>query len=195
MPKPRPFPSHAAPSEARRQALMEAMADHLLANGLAGSPLRALAAAAGTSDRMLLYYFADRAALLSALLTHVAGRLAALLEASDDGRERSEAQMLTDLWAAARTPALGPYMSLFLDLATAAGRGEQPHKAIAAQIAHGFSVWIGQRLDAPPEERSARAFRLMAQLDGLYLLRGLGLAAEADAAAALGPDQSFARST
>ncbi len=95
--------------------------------------------------------------------------------------------MLAMLWAAARTPALGPYMTLFLDLAAAAARGEQPHRTVAAAIAHGFAGWIGQRIEAPAGEHTARAIRLMAQLDGLFLLRGLGLEAEADAAAGLGP--------
>lgn len=182
-------PSGQSPlSEARRRALMDAMADHLLAHGLSGSPLRALAAAAGTSDRMLLYYFVDRSDLLAALLTHVAGRLTATLEAADDGRRRSEADMFAMLWAAACTPALGPYMTLFVDLAAAAGRGEQPHRTIAAAIAEGFAGWIGQRIAAPAGEHTARAFRIMAQLDGLFLLRGLGLEAEAAAAAGLGLD-------
>jgi len=39
----------------RRQAALERMADHLLREGMTGASLRPLAAAAGTSDRMLLY--------------------------------------------------------------------------------------------------------------------------------------------
>ena len=44
----------------RREDAIERMTDHILLKGLAGATLRPLAAAAGTSDRMLLYYFADR---------------------------------------------------------------------------------------------------------------------------------------
>ena len=48
----------------RREAAIERMADHVLSEGLAAGTLRPLAAAAGTSDRMLLYYFADKDELL-----------------------------------------------------------------------------------------------------------------------------------
>ena len=170
----------------RRDALLDAMADHLLAHGLAGSSLRALAEAAGTSDRMLLYYFADRDALLTALLDHVAGRMTARLGALGPAAPRPADALLTDLWAAARTPAFRPSMLLFLELAAAAGRGEQPHRRIAARIAQGFAAWVADRLDGDPANRPARAYRLLATLDGLFLLYGAGLEDEANAVAGLG---------
>ena len=48
----------------RREAAIERMADYVLSEGLGAATLRPLAAAAGTSDRMLLYYFADKDELL-----------------------------------------------------------------------------------------------------------------------------------
>ena len=105
----------------RRDALLDAMADHLLANGLASSSLRTLAEAAGTSDRMLLYYFADRDALLTALLDHVVARMTAMLGAFGNAAERPAGVLLAELWAAARTPAFSPFMLLFIELAAAAG--------------------------------------------------------------------------
>ena len=89
----------AAKRAQRRAQWLDAMADHLLAHGLAGSPLRALAAAAGTSDRMLLYYFSDRDDLLAALLRHVAQRMTDML-AGFSG-PLTAAQMLAQLWDAA----------------------------------------------------------------------------------------------
>ena len=65
----------------RRELAIEAMADYLLAHGLEAATLRQLAEAAGTSDRMLLYYFTDRDELLSATLERIAARLAAKLDA------------------------------------------------------------------------------------------------------------------
>ena len=59
----------------RREEAIERMADHLLAEGLGAATLRPLAAAAGTSDRMLLYYFNDKDELLSATLHRVAERM------------------------------------------------------------------------------------------------------------------------
>ncbi len=167
--------------ERRRDALLDAMADHLLAHGLAGSPLRALAKAAGTSDRMLLYYFADRDELLTAVLGHVAGRLQAMLDAAADLPNRWTA-LLQALWAQARTPAFRPYLQLLLDLATAAGRGEEPHRTAAQRIATGFIDWTAARLDPAEGPPHARAALLLATLDGLILLDGSGCEAAAEAA-------------
>ncbi|MEI6159755.1 MAG: TetR family transcriptional regulator [Roseococcus sp.] len=74
--------------EERRSAALARMADHLLREGLAGASLRALAKAAGTSDRMLLYYFADKDELLGATLAHIAAELAALLDQAGSGAGR-----------------------------------------------------------------------------------------------------------
>ena len=54
-----------AASVDRRGELLDRMAAHLLAHGLEGANLRPLARAAGTSDRMLLYYFADKEELFA----------------------------------------------------------------------------------------------------------------------------------
>lgn len=172
-----------SPRDHRRAALLDAMADHLLVHGLAGSPLRALAKAAETSDRMLLYYFADRDELLGALLDHIAARLHALL-ATVDPAPRPWTELLRALHAQASTPGLRPYMQLFLDLAAAAGRGEEPHRTAAARIAGGFIDWTAARLDPAEGPPPARAALLLATLDGLLLLDGAGRAAEATAALA-----------
>ncbi|NCU12087.1 MAG: TetR/AcrR family transcriptional regulator, partial [Sphingomonadaceae bacterium] len=70
----------------QREAVVERLAAHLLETGLSRTSLRQLAAAAGVSDRMLLYYFADKAEVLSAVLARVAGELAMrLTKAIPDG--------------------------------------------------------------------------------------------------------------
>ena len=53
---------------ARRVELAEAATDHVLEHGLIGLSLRPLAAALGTSDRMLLYHFADKDDLVATVL-------------------------------------------------------------------------------------------------------------------------------
>lgn len=167
----------------RRSALLDAMAEHLLQHGLAGSPLRALARAAGTSDRMLLYYFPDKDALLGDLLQHVAERLEGMLGAASG--PASYAELLWRLWSAARTPAVQPYMQLFIELASAAARGEEPHRAAAGRIADSFARWTAERLEGPESERRAQAWLLLATLDGLFLLHGAGRAEAAAQAAVL----------
>ena len=52
----------------RRQVLAEAATDYVLEHGLIGLSLRPLAAALGTSDRMLLYHFEDKNDLVATVL-------------------------------------------------------------------------------------------------------------------------------
>src|SRR3954452_24016846 len=52
----------------RRQELAEAATDYVLEHGLIGLSLRPLAAAIGTSDRMLLYHFRDKDELVATVL-------------------------------------------------------------------------------------------------------------------------------
>lgn len=56
-------------SSPRRDELLDLALDHAGSAGLIGLTLRPLAAAIGTSDRMLLYHFGSRDALVAAIVT------------------------------------------------------------------------------------------------------------------------------
>lgn len=170
------------PRPDRRALLIDRLTDHLLAQGLAGASLRPMAAAAGTSDRMLLYYFADREALLGVVLEHVAARMAQGLEAHIAPAARPYATLLTDVRAALRDPALRAYMHLWLEVAARAGRGEALYQSIGERIANAFLAWAASRLDVDDSRRLAQAALLLATVDGLALLDSVGLTALADAA-------------
>lgn len=169
----------------RRQAAVERMAQHLLAHGLPGASLRPLAAAAGTSDRMLLYYFRDKDDLLAATLTHVAGMLTLGLEAAvPAGTRLSPRALLDTVWAATGSEAMRPFMRLWLELAAATARGEQPHQAISVAIMAGFSDWVESRLDLPAAERADAAALVLGVAEGAMFLDALGRRDLADRAVA-----------
>lgn len=69
-------------TEIKRQLILNEIADYLLASGMKISQLRQLAAAIGTSDRMLLHYFSDKEELMSAALNLVARQLIDMLEST-----------------------------------------------------------------------------------------------------------------
>ncbi len=170
----------------RREAALERMADHLLRHGLAGASLRPMAAAAGTSDRMLLYYFKDKDELLTATLGRVMERLARSLEGAGGATgPKPFAALLLDIRAVFRSPDLQPYMRLWIELAARAARHEAPHRAVAGQIADGFLAWAAGRLQVEREEdRIPSAALLIATVDGLALLDAVGRDGMADSAAA-----------
>jgi AcrR family transcriptional regulator len=159
----------------RRNAAIDRMANHLLREGLPGASLRPLAIAAGTSDRMLLYYFANKDEILSATLEHVALRLAGLLDEIVPSTTRlSFGTLLSELWAATGSPTLQPFMRLWLDLAGSAARGLEPHRATSGHIADGFLAWIASRLDVPEADRAGSAAALLAVIEGLVVLDAVG---------------------
>src|SRR4029453_4888280 len=58
----------------RHDDLLDRVTDYVLEHGLIGLTLRPLAAAIGTSDRMLIYHFGSRDALVSAVVARSTGR-------------------------------------------------------------------------------------------------------------------------
>jgi AcrR family transcriptional regulator len=162
--------------KSRRAAVLERVADHMLAHGLALSSVRALAQAAGTSDRMLFYYFADKDEIVVEALRMLSLRLAAALPS---GPPRAADDLLAELSEVVRGPAMRPYMRLFLELVILSGRGEEPYRRVAGGIADGFLAWIAARLDSPD---GVVAARLIALLDGAVVLDMIGRDRIADAA-------------
>jgi AcrR family transcriptional regulator len=143
---------------------------------LGSASLRQLAAAIGTSDRMLLYYFPDKASLVTSILERVGKRLAGLLEdeVSAD-RALPPEEMLRVLWITLRKPTFRPYMRLWLELAGYAARDEEPHRAIGAAIAHGFLDWIAARLAVAARDSAATASSVLVQIEGMLLLDAFGV--------------------
>jgi AcrR family transcriptional regulator len=156
----------------RREAVLERLADHVLAHGLAASSLRALARAARTSDRMLLYYFADKDALVAATLERIAARMTAVLDASAAPALLDAAALQARLATIVGDDALWPYMRLWLEIAARAGHGDPFCRMVGSQLAHGFLAWIEGQLT--PEARAA-ARTIFAQTEGLVVMKALGV--------------------
>ena len=169
--------------ENRRADAVERMADYLLEAGLSAASLRPLAAAAGTSDRMLLYYFADRDELLVATLTRIAERLTAMLDAAlPPGTRLDFKALLIALRTATGSPALVPYMRVWLELAAGSSQHRQPEQGVAHAIMAGFEAWVVDHLD--DAEPAAAAALLLAVLEGALFLDAVGRRDLADAAVA-----------
>jgi AcrR family transcriptional regulator len=166
----------------RRAAAVVGMAEHLLAQGLAGASLRPLAKAAGVSDRMLLYYFADKDEVVAQTLLAIAGRLQA--ELADAASEPAPpASLAPRLWDILQSPRMKPIMALWLEISAAAARGQAPYEAIASQVAEGFLDWVEVRLLLPDGvDRRAVAALVLGTIDGLVMLNGVGQAALAQRA-------------
>jgi AcrR family transcriptional regulator len=159
----------------RRAAALARIADHMLQHGLALSSLRALARTAGTSDRMLLYYFADKDEIIVAALGEITVGFASVLTSALEGRgKRRPDVLLSDLAAVMRSGAARPYLRLWLELSVLAARGEEPYRSVAGRMADGFVAMVAHALDIDEAARHETAARLVATMDGVLLLDCVG---------------------
>jgi AcrR family transcriptional regulator len=172
----------------RRAALLEPVCAHLLAHGIEGSSLRDLAAAAGTSDRMLLYYFRDKSDLMSAAMARLGEVLRERLDAARAPAPLPEGALRARLVAMALDDAVWPFMQVWLEIAAKGARGDPLFRETGEGIGRGFLDWIAAQSDAgSAAARAEVAARLLPVLDGLILLKAVGL--EGRCAAAWGADR------
>lgn len=160
----------------RKAALIGQLTDHVLAHGLGGASLRPLAAAVGTSDRMLLYYFPDKPALIAAVLQEVAARMTVLLDLQRAEKPVSAAMLERRIMPLVLDPAVWPFMQLWLEMAALAARGDETCAIVGNGIAEGFVEWLESQLDiADPAGRGDTALQLLIKIEGGVLLKSLGL--------------------
>lgn len=159
----------------KRRSLIDRLTDHVLDHGLAGASLRPLARAAGTSDRMLLYYFADKAALIEALLGNVAARLTAELETLAARPPLPAGVLARELPALATAEPLWRYMKLWLEVAALAARGDTTCATVGGAIGRDFVAWIEARIAGDPARRASEAALLLQLIDGALVLKSAGL--------------------
>jgi AcrR family transcriptional regulator len=103
------------PRSEPRARLLDAAVDHVLAHGLSDLSLRELAAAIGTSHRMLIYHFGSKEGLIVAVIRTVEqAQRDAFSEL--DTESLSPADAMRAMWRRFTTPALGPHERLFFEI-------------------------------------------------------------------------------
>jgi AcrR family transcriptional regulator len=167
-------------NEDHRLVLIERLADYVLEHGLIAASLRPLAKAARTSDRMLLYYFRDKSELISAVLGRVAERMTALLTARASLTPQPLDQLRPRLAAILLEDEVWPFMRLWLEIASRAAQGDPFYSSLGQQIGRGFLAWGALQLES--DEPEVDAARLLVTIEGMVLLKSIGLEAEARAA-------------
>jgi AcrR family transcriptional regulator len=97
-----------------RQRLLERVIDEVANNGLADRSLRDVAAAIGSSHRMLHYHFGSRAGLVAAIVHAVEARQRLLL-ADLAKTTTGPGDLVLALWARLSTAEMLPYVRLFFE--------------------------------------------------------------------------------
>jgi len=162
-------------ADRKRAALLDRLVDHVLDHGLSNASLRPLAAAVGTSDRMLIYYFGDKATLIASILTHGAGRMAAALDQAMPASRRPWREVDRELHQLILSEQLWPFMKLGIEIAARAAFGDEICKLIGGQIFGGFVDWIASRIDVEGEEGYRLAAQMLRDKDAAAMLQAVGL--------------------
>jgi AcrR family transcriptional regulator len=123
------------PDLERRQELLDAVVKECAAHGIGDRSLRDIAAAVGTSHRMLLHHFGSRDEFLMAIVEEVERRQRSLLRELPTDPEAAIAAM----WADLRRPELRPFECLFFECYARGVQGEQP---FARMLPGAVDAWL-----------------------------------------------------
>jgi AcrR family transcriptional regulator len=160
----------------RRSELVDRLADHVLAHGLASASLRPLARAAGISDRMLLYYFKDKAEVIAAILECIAARMTVAMSAATGSERLPQEELRQRLSAILFAEALWPYMCVWLEIIGLTARGDPLFRDVGEAIGRNFLAWgAAQLASATPEAAETEAAQLLVNLEGMMVLNSIGL--------------------
>ena len=155
-------------ADLKKQAAIKRIANHLLANGLSETGLRRLAEVAGTSDRMLIYYFGTKDALLDVVLSGIAASVTAQLDMLLGAEQRSAEVLLEQLTTVTMDEAFAPAVQLWFELVGLAARGQDPYLSNARVFADNWIAWIAAHLDDSAEHDPGD---LYAHLEGRLMLK------------------------
>jgi AcrR family transcriptional regulator len=156
------------PSTQARDRLLAAAVSHALRAGIADLSLRELAAAIGTSHRMLIYHFGSRQGLLAAVTKEVESQQrSALLASEAAGTTPEDARQA---WRRVSDPAMWPQERLFFELYAHALLGRPGTEGFLDGVVEAWVAPIAGALStAGADERTARADARLA----VAVVRGL----------------------
>lgn len=171
------------PDTERRRQLLDALVAEFATGGIGDRSLREVAAAVGTSHRMLLHHFGSREDLLVAIVEEVERRQMGLLPALPT----DPAEGFAAMWADLRRPELRESERLFFECYARAAAGEKPFARMIPGAVENWLAEVEAVADGPVDPALARL--------GLAVTRGLllDLVATNDEAGVDAAAQAFIR--
>ena len=167
-----------------KTTLLRALAAYVLEHGLNTASLRPMAAAAGTSDRMLIYHFGTKEALIAEILEFLAVQMADGLDAAlPQAPFESEQALVRQVVALMRSEPFRPCSRVWLDIVSAAAQGQAAHVEAGGKIIDAFRDWLAAR----HPDGAARASALLTLIEGIIVMDAVGRGDVADAAMAALP--------
>lgn len=166
-----------------RDEILDAATVVLAESGMSGLTFRAVGDRLGIPDRTVVYYVPSKEALVLAVVERAMYRLRTLLAEALDGLTGDEAVVAGRAWQALRSPAGDAAFRLALEVVGASARGREPYRVATTGLVAMWTDFVAERLSGNPSDRQDRAAGVVAQLEGLALIRAIAGDEAADAAA------------
>ena len=174
-----------SPARLTRETLLPLLAAHVLQNGLADASLRPLAKAAGTSDRMLIYHFGTKDALVAAVLEYLAGMFAtALGTAFPKDRSTSRRACAQTVYAVTGESQFAPFFRVWWDIVAGCSDDNAAYLDAAGRIMDVLLAWVVDHLPADDPDPQAGGRAVLTVIEGAQRLRAVGRGDFAQAALA-----------
>jgi AcrR family transcriptional regulator len=160
----------------RRAELTEAALRYVLEEGLIGLSLRPLAAAIGTSDRMLVYHFGGKDSLVADVVQLASERLIESLE-EPDATLRTPGDLVRHAWRMLASPRAAGTTRLYLELCVLSLREPGRWTGAQQQIREPWLVLVSRALTELGVRAAtvpAMASLVLDTVDGLLLDRMAG---------------------
>lgn len=159
---------------AKQQAIVGKLASFLLENGLQKASLRNLAAAADTSDRMLMHYFKNKDALIHQTLVYIAELMQQMLDQARPGK-MSMGDLLTFLGQQISNPMFQPFFRVWLEIVAESANGHEQFQSLSKHILDIYRDWIDAILvTAEADQHQNRVSLVLTLIEGFVLLHNVG---------------------
>ena len=158
-----------------KETLLPLLAAHVLEHGLGQASLRPLAVAAGTSDRMLIYHFGNKEALMADLLGYLAGIYSEALEAGmGEARAKTRQECVARILAQGQEPSMQPFLVLWWEIVAGASRGVAGYKEAAQSMMTQLLEWLEGQMPVDDPDPVGGARYLLALIEGGLMLNAVG---------------------
>ncbi|MGI4895655.1 MAG: TetR/AcrR family transcriptional regulator [Janthinobacterium lividum] len=157
-----------------RERLLQLVAEHLLVHGVTSSTLRGLGRAIGSNNRMLLYYFGSKEALVGEALQTVGRDMFPTFGDAWSNVETGRGTLREDLqrvWEAISDPANLPFLRLFFEIFGQAAQQAMGYSELLGDIGDWHRPAVVRLIGAglSTEVAEARATELIALWRGLQM--------------------------
>ncbi len=170
-----------------REQILAGAVEAALDEGVSRLTFGRLARRLAISDRIVVYYFPSKDALITAVLVEVGDRLQEGLAVAFAAPAGDHLQLARSAWPHLARAEVDPVFGLFFEAIGLAASGLEPYRTLVTRLVGAWIDWLAGFFEGPLDARRAEAEAALALIDGLLLIRHVaGPAAAGRAAARLG---------